>query len=76
MIHLLTCDKPPAEEAGDEGLQWVSLGRALVVVVAAAPAHAQQDADQVLEHGKRSWKRGERYKSVTCIALEEAHTLK
>ena len=53
-LDSLTCDEPPAEEAGDEGLQWVSLGRVVVLVAAAAPAHAQQDADQVLEHRKRS----------------------
>ena len=41
--------------------------RRVILVVAAAPAHAQQDADQVLEHRKRSWRRGERYKSVTYV---------
>ena len=54
LLDSLTCDEPSAEEAGDERLQGVSLGRVVVLVAAAAPAHAQQDADQVLEHRKRS----------------------
>ena len=76
-LDSLTCDEPSAEEACDEGLQGVSLGRVVVLVAAAAPAHAQQDADQVLEHRKRSWRMGERYKSHVCYIqwLENADLL-
>jgi len=65
------CDEPPAEEAGDEGLQGVSLGRVVVLVAAAAPAHAQQDADQVLEHRKRSSDDEEHWDVGLCGALVE-----
>ena len=50
-----TCYEPAAEKARYERLERVPLGRVVLVVLSSA--HAQHDADQVLEHGEGACKK-------------------